>query len=231
MLVKHRLSLYAAGMKKGDRTLSIGIAALAGYVDAIGFLQLGGFFVSFMSGNSTRLSVSLARGLRPAWVAAVLIVTFVIGVIIGSLIGHFAREHRRPVVLALASVLLAGAAALGVFTTTGGAIGVMTLAMGAVNTVFEDNQVANGPSYINRAEDNPRRALVGAFLRESRLYWIPTFFLWISLVTGGVAGAAIFSQLGLSALWVASAASALFAILTWTGGARKHSRRQEETAH
>ena len=37
------------------------LAALAGYVDAIGFLKLGGLFVSFMSGNSTRLAVGLAE--------------------------------------------------------------------------------------------------------------------------------------------------------------------------
>ena len=31
------------------------LSALAGYVDALAFLKLGGFFVSFISGNSTRL--------------------------------------------------------------------------------------------------------------------------------------------------------------------------------
>lgn len=30
-----------------------------GYVDAVGFMMTGGFFVSFMSGNSTRLAVGL----------------------------------------------------------------------------------------------------------------------------------------------------------------------------
>jgi uncharacterized membrane protein YoaK (UPF0700 family) len=44
------------------RTLAAGLSALAGYVDAIGFIKLGGFFVSFMSGNSTRLGVGLAHG-------------------------------------------------------------------------------------------------------------------------------------------------------------------------
>ena len=42
--------------------LACTLSALAGYVDAIGFLHLGGMFVSFMSGNSTRLGVSLAQG-------------------------------------------------------------------------------------------------------------------------------------------------------------------------
>ena len=42
--------------------LACALSALAGYVDGIGFLHLGGLFVSFMSGNSTRLGVSLAQG-------------------------------------------------------------------------------------------------------------------------------------------------------------------------
>src|ERR1019366_5919862 len=43
-------------------SLACALSALAGYVDAIGFLHLGGLFVSFMSGNSTRMGVSLAEG-------------------------------------------------------------------------------------------------------------------------------------------------------------------------
>ena len=42
--------------------LAATLSALAGYVDAVGFMTLGGFFVSFMSGNSTRLGVGLALG-------------------------------------------------------------------------------------------------------------------------------------------------------------------------
>src|SRR5216683_1717023 len=43
-------------------SLACALSALAGYVDGIGFLHLGGLFVSFMSGNSTRMGVSLAEG-------------------------------------------------------------------------------------------------------------------------------------------------------------------------
>ncbi len=41
--------------------LALALSALAGFFDGIGFLHLGGLFVSFMSGNSTRMSVSLAE--------------------------------------------------------------------------------------------------------------------------------------------------------------------------
>ncbi|WP_164153920.1 DUF1275 family protein, partial [Stenotrophomonas maltophilia] len=37
--------------------IAICLAALAGFVDALAFTSLGGFFASFMSGNSTRLGV------------------------------------------------------------------------------------------------------------------------------------------------------------------------------
>jgi uncharacterized membrane protein YoaK (UPF0700 family) len=49
--------------------LACALSALAGYVDGIGFPHLGGLFVSFMSGNSTRMGVSLAEGHcgRPWW--------------------------------------------------------------------------------------------------------------------------------------------------------------------
>ena len=52
-------------MHAHDRTsqgIAVGLALLAGYIDALGFLSLGGYFVSFMSGNSTRSAVDLVQG-------------------------------------------------------------------------------------------------------------------------------------------------------------------------
>ena len=87
--------------RKRDIAIAVAAATLAGYVDAIGFLSLGGFFVSFMSGNSTRLAVGGA-GLSPeALIAARLILSFVAGVVLGSLIGAAAKRWRRPSVLLL----------------------------------------------------------------------------------------------------------------------------------
>ena len=38
------------------------LSSAAGFVDAVGFIHLGGYFVSFMSGNSTRGATALAEG-------------------------------------------------------------------------------------------------------------------------------------------------------------------------
>src|SRR4051812_4213802 len=92
------------------RILAALLSALAGYVDAIGFIELGGFFVSFMSGNSTRLAVELVGDRGRAALAGALVGCFVLGVMAGSLAGHFGKAHRRPAVLVLVALLLAGAA-------------------------------------------------------------------------------------------------------------------------
>jgi uncharacterized membrane protein YoaK (UPF0700 family) len=75
--------------------LACALSALAGYVDGIGFLHLGGLFVSFMSGNSTRMGVSLAEGhWQNAAEALGLIVLFVTGAAGGSLIVLSGGAHR-----------------------------------------------------------------------------------------------------------------------------------------
>src|SRR5947208_11586004 len=78
-------------------SLACALSALAGHVDGIGFLHLGGLFVSFMSGNSTRMGVSLAEG---QWLSAAeafgLIALFVIGAAAGSLIVLGRGTNRQP---------------------------------------------------------------------------------------------------------------------------------------
>jgi uncharacterized membrane protein YoaK (UPF0700 family) len=70
------------------RLLAACLSALAGYVAAVAFLKLGGFFVSFISGNFTRRGVGLPRWSAHARGAGGLIAaTFVAGVSIGSLSG------------------------------------------------------------------------------------------------------------------------------------------------
>src|SRR5688572_19796728 len=97
--------------RRRDVALAAGLSGVAGYVDAIGFLKLGGFFVSFMSGNSTRLGVGVATGQwATARTAVALIGLFVAGVVLGALVARRVGEARRSAILALEAALLALAA-------------------------------------------------------------------------------------------------------------------------
>jgi len=196
------------------RALAACLSALAGYVDAIGFIKLGGFFVSFMSGNSTRLGVGLAQGSLHAVVAAGLIGTFVLGVVAGSLTGHIARAHRQPAVLGLVALLLALAASLNMVGATSFAIAATALAMGAENAVFEQNgEVQIGLTYMTGTLVKLGQRLSAALLGGDRLAWAPYLFLWLGLVLGACAGAAIYPYLGLNGLWIAAGVAATMALV------------------
>ncbi len=194
------------------RLLAAGCSALAGFVDATGFLYLGGFFVSFMSGNSTRLAVGLAGRAHEAAVAAALIGCFVAGVFAGSLAGSAAGGHRRWVVLLLVAVLLAagaacGAADLGIVTAAA-----MALAMGAENAVFERNGEVVGLTYMTGTLVKIGQRLASAATGGPRFAWLPYVGLWAGLLAGAVAGAASYPVLGAQNLWIGSVAAGLLAI-------------------
>src|ERR1700760_2800781 len=91
--------------------LACALSALAGYVDGIGYLHLGGLFVSFMSGNSTRLGVTLAEGhWQHALDALELIGLVVAGAAAGSLVVLSRIAHRQPLILLVEALLLMAAA-------------------------------------------------------------------------------------------------------------------------
>jgi uncharacterized membrane protein YoaK (UPF0700 family) len=190
------------------------LSALAGYVDATGFIKLGGFFVSFMSGNSTRLAVGLADGSENAAIAASLIALFMVGVVIGSLAGNLAGDWRRPIVLALVAALLAisaGAAELG-----GGRLAIMcmTLSMGAENAVFEhDGEVRIGLTYMTGTLVKGGQRIAAALLGGDRWGWTPYLLHWLGLVAGATIGALAYPKLGIGGLWFVSGAMTLAAII------------------
>ena len=189
-----------------DRGFAVGLAALAGYVDATGFLATGGFFLSFMSGNSTRMSVGLATSSPQAMLAAGLIVAFVAGVTAGSLLGRFAGLHRRAVVLAAMALTLAVAAMLGQSGPLWAAALVTTFAMGAENTVFEvEGEVALGLTYMTGTLVRLGQRIAAACTGGPRWDWLPHLYLWTGLVIGASAGAIGYRWVGIGGLWIASA--------------------------
>jgi len=198
------------------RGFAVSLALLAGYVDALGFLKLGGFFVSFMSGNSTRLGVGLAHGPADAAIAVSLITSFVVGVILGTFVGRVRKIRRGPAVLFLVAALLATAASADLWGIPGFAVLVMAAAMGAENAVFERNgEVSIGVTYMTGTLVKLGQRICDALLGGDRLAWVWYLLLWLGLVIGATIGTLIYPRLGLQGLWIAAAvatAQALFAL-------------------
>ena len=190
------------------------LAALAGYIDAVGFLQLGGFFVSFMSGNSTRLGVGAALGdLAIVVTAAGLIGLFVLGVIGGVLAAPEWWRWRRVSVLTLVTGLLAVAAWLAGQGSPASAA-FAALAMGALNAVFQrDGDIAIGVTYMTGALVRMGHRIAAALRGGPVWGFAPFLMLWMALTTGAVLGALSYGRIGGAALWVGAAAAATVATL------------------
>jgi uncharacterized membrane protein YoaK (UPF0700 family) len=187
--------------------LACALSALAGYVDGIGFLHLGGMFVSFMSGNSTRLGVDLAEGQwSKAAEAAGLIALFVVGAGVGSLIVTGRRRHPQGMLLLAEAVLLAAAAVCYAFGLSNVAVGAMVLAMGMENAVFQiESRGGLGLTYVTGALVKVGQLAAAALTGGPRWGWLPNLLLWAGLVAGAVCGAFAYHWINLAAIWFAAA--------------------------
>lgn len=193
-------------LNKNIYPLAICLSTLAGCVDAIGFLQLGGYFVSFMSGNSTRLAVGLVTGnLSGVVLVGEILALFVMGTMLGVLVRHHSKRHS-PVVMVLASVtgLLIAAAISYEMGWSFLTIAFMTLAMGAENAVFQRNgDVVVGLTYMTGTLVKVGQRLANALLGGAKYAWVPYLLLWLGLILGGVTGTLLFHFYGLRSLWIA----------------------------
>ena len=199
--------------------LAAGLAMLAGYVDAIGFLRLGGLFVSFMSGNSTQLAVAIAGRTGGVAVAAGLVASFVLGVVLGARVALAAGARRKPAVLALVTLLLAAAAVGTMSAEPMAALFLLALAMGAENNVFQrSGEVSVGVTYMTGTLVKLGQNLAVASAGGPRWRWLPYLLLWSGLVAGAVAGAALYPLHGLDALWGAVAAAGVLTVMAWMAG-------------
>lgn len=197
------------------RLLAIGLAALAGFVDALGFLKLRGMFVSFMSGNSTRMAVGAATPVHGSLFAGALIAAFVVGVMAGTAVGAASGRWRKQAVLALVLLVLALACFAemlvdqSVLPTL-----LMASAMGATNAVFQrDGEVSVGVTYMTGTLVKFGQHLTLALSGGPRFAWMPYLLLWLGLVAGVMAGATAFHMFGLQALWIAFAFEAALLVV------------------
>lgn len=171
--------------------LALALAAIAGFVDAIGFIALGGHFVSFMSGNSTRLAVDAAGSAwREGLFGLGLIALFVAGVAGGQLIGHGAPSRIKRLLLVQAALLLAAAWCFRA-DAAAAAVPAMVVAMGMANaTLARDGSSPPGVTYMTGALVRIGLGIAGAARGERTAIW-PWLALWLALVGGAATGGAL----------------------------------------
>jgi uncharacterized membrane protein YoaK (UPF0700 family) len=199
----------------GHLALAICLIAIAGYVDAVGFLKLGHLFVSFMSGDSTQFAVSAVHGeASKAGEAGGIVALFLIGVAAGRLLAQWAKEWRRPVVLLLDAALL-GLAAL--VASSPAAIVPIVLAMGIQNeAVRKAGEIKTALTYVTGTLVSLGENIADAFVSEPDKHWawVPYLLLWAGLVIGAGIGARIYADHGLRALLCPAAVLVVFAAIT-----------------
>ncbi|AZS47050.1 YoaK family protein [Microbacterium oxydans] len=171
--------------------LSLVLSGVAGYVDAIGFIDTGGFFVSFMSGNSTQAGVNiLEQGLASSLLPLTLVVAFVLGVAAGAMIGGNGRR-RAWAVAASASAVALSAVLAAVVPTSPARFWMLAFAMGALNTLYlSDGRARVAITYATGTLVSLGLAVAALLTGRSGSAWRRPLLLWGSLAGGAVVGAA-----------------------------------------
>lgn len=194
---------------KPQRRLILGLllTGSAGFIDTIGFIELGGYYTSFMSGNTTQLGTGIIRAdlvLLPLG----LIVMFFLGSLIGSLLAL--RSSRWGPTMVLSFVIVTIAATLGLMLAgvpPGNAMLILAAGAGAQNATLPFSGGARlGTTFVSGTLFAAGQDLAGAIRGIAPKWrWLQQLQVWASLLVGALAGALIYGSLSVWSLLVPGA--------------------------
>ncbi|MFK4825844.1 YoaK family protein [Paenochrobactrum sp. BZR 588] len=196
-------------MSFNSRTIAgLLLTASAGFVDVIAFLQLGGFFASFMSGNTTQLGIGLmghpnSTGQVMVWFPAALIILFFTGAFLGTLMMsvfvHNGNIFVLMGVLILIGVVIALKQADMVYLQP---TLLLAAAMGMQNASLQQRGTAKlGATYVTGTLFSCAADLARAITGEvPKGRWLEHFYVWLALMLGAISGGFADFWLGLMAL-------------------------------
>jgi uncharacterized membrane protein YoaK (UPF0700 family) len=197
------------------RLFAATLSATAGFVDAVGWLTTGGLFISFMSGNVTKLGLGLAGRVGTVAMGAGLIAAFVGGVTIGSLAGRAAGRRQRSMVMWLVTAMMTFAALGLEFGLKAPSVLLLAASMGAANTVFAENgEVKVGLTYMTGALVRIGKRIATAILGGNRFGWVEPATLFAGMLAGATLGGMVQLAIGSRALWVAVAVMATLSLVS-----------------
>jgi uncharacterized membrane protein YoaK (UPF0700 family) len=172
--------------------------------DAIGFIALGGYYTSFMSGNTTQLGAALAEGHFGALaLPSGLVALFFVGSYLGSLTAQSSERFGSAATLALVICTIGVTLALHFagFPPQQSMLA-LACAAGAQNAVFRPVGAARlGATFVTgtlfSAGQDLARATIGA---APPWRWAQHLLVWASLCGGALLGALAYVHWQMNAL-------------------------------
>jgi len=192
-----------------QRTFGNALMAIAGWVDAAGFILFGQLYVSFMSGDATQLGLLIGGSnwwLAGKFFAAQLL--FVFGAGLGRYVRLRRPEKGRRRTLWINVVLLAAVAILGTTWLAIPAFVLAVVAMGSQNAIMTHEVDVPIGTMVTGALARLGEAIAARLLGrpgEIRINLAQWFFFVLGAVGGGVS----FMAMGASSFWVPAVASGL----------------------
>lgn len=183
------------------------LTAVAGFVDAIGFIRLGGLYTSLMSGNTTQLAVALGHWeLHHAVLPTLLLLCFLVGAMGGGALSVLTPARwTTPVMLGFETLAVTAAYLVAATNSeVGPASLLLALAMGTQNAVLSQVQgFRAGTTFVTGALFSFGQKLVLAMAgRAPPFAWLGDGSVWLALLVGAVAGAVAHTNLDIFALAV-----------------------------
>ncbi|WP_297104860.1 YoaK family protein [uncultured Devosia sp.] len=194
--------------------LGMVLTGSAGLIDAVGFIELGGYFTSFMSGNTTQGGAALVDGAWPVvLLTASLIALFFIGSVLGALAAYSSPRWGPAAVSAvvLVGVVTTLALALAGYPANQAML-VLAASAGGQNAILPmRGAVRLGATFVTgtlyMAGQDLALALRGA---APPLRWLQHLTVWFALFAGAAIGALLYRLLGIGTLGLPIAIYAAF---------------------
>jgi uncharacterized membrane protein YoaK (UPF0700 family) len=198
-------------------SLAIALAALAGASDSIGFLEHSQLFMSFMSGNTTRLGASVSAFDWPGTVRFGSTITlFCFGAFFGTLLAAWSGRWRLSVLLSVQAILLSSSNLLpdGPEAVPLHAYPVV-FALGILNATLQDEDGRSlALTYVTGTVVRFGTGLANMILHKpAPSFWLQAP-LWAGLTLGAIAGGFLQKMLGSDAFLMPAALAASLAIFS-----------------
>lgn len=189
--------------------LSLGLllTGAAGFADVVGFIELGGHFTSFMSGNTTQLGNALAQASwQTAMLPASLLVLFFIGSFSGSLLAQVGGKRWGA---SLATGFVMACFALTIVLAIAGwpadqFMLMLAAGAGAQNAILPSTgSVRLGITFVTGTLFAAGQDLARAVMHAAPPWrWAQHLLVWASLLLGGLLGALAYGLFSINALVV-----------------------------